>query len=146
MPDAVSVDEDIDFELVTNFKQLAAPPPLRKEAVTVAEWKTKSGKSARFLLWELTASDYADFLESGWTYNKDGSRKRYDNKSEDFRFLGYVIRDAHGNRIFTTTDSANSQLGGLGKATLNLLMGTANKVNMAREADSEGNSDETESV
>jgi len=137
MPDVV---ED-EFELITNFKQLAAPPELRKEAVTVSEWKTKSGKAARFLLWELTASDYADFLESGWTYNKDGSRKRYDNKTEDFRFLGYVIRDASGNRIFNTTEAASTQLGGLGKATLNLLMGTANKVNMAR--DTEGNSDET---
>lgn len=137
MPDVV---ED-EFELITNFKQLAAPPELRKEAVTVSEWKTKSGKAARFLLWELTASDYADFLESGWSYNKDGSRKRYDNKTEDFRFLGWVIRDAHGNRIFNTVEAASAQLGGLGKATLNLLMGTANKVNMAR--DTEGNSDET---
>lgn len=139
MPEVV---ED-EFELITNFKQLAAPPELRKEAVTVSEWKTKSGKAARFLLWELTASDYADFLESGWSYNKDGSRKRYDNKTEDFRFLGYVIRDASGNRIFNTADAASTQLGNLGKATLNLLMGTANKVNMAR--DTEGNSEETPS-
>lgn len=139
MPDVV---ED-EFELITNFKQLAAPPELRKEAVTVTEWKTKSGKAARFLLWELTAADYADFLESGWTYNKDGSRKRYDNKTEDFRFLGWVIRDSHGNRIFNTTEAASTQLGNLGKATLNLLMGTANKVNMAR--DTEGNFEETPS-
>jgi hypothetical protein len=132
-----------EFELISNFKQLAAPPPLRKEAETVAEWKTKSGKSARFLLWELTASDYADFLESGWSYNKDGSRKRYDNKTEDFRFLGWVIRDANNNRIFTTSDSAISQLGTLGKATINQLMVAANKVNMAR--DTEENLGETPS-
>lgn len=132
-----------EFELISSFKQLAAPPPLRKEAETVAEWKTKSGKSARFLLWELTASDYADFLESGWSLNKDGTRKRYDNKTEDFRFLGWVIRDANNNRIFTTSEAAISQLGTLGKATINQLMVTANKVNMAR--DTEENLGETPS-
>lgn len=143
MPDVVA--DELEFELVTNLKQLSTPPPLRKEAVTVSEWKTRSGKSARFLLWELTAADYAEFLESGWTLNKDGSRKRYDNKTEDVRFLGYTIRDASGNRIFNTADAANSQLGSLGKATLNLLMNAANRVNMAKESDTEGNSDETPS-
>lgn len=141
MPKAV----EEDFELITSFKQLASAPELRKEPVTVSEWKTTSGKSARFLLWELTAADYADFLESGWTYNKDGSRKRYDTKTEDFRFLGWVIRDSNGNRIFNTNDSASATLGVLGKATLNLLMNAANKVNMPKEQDSVGNSGETPS-
>lgn len=134
-----------EFELITNFKQLASAPELRKEPVTVSEWKTQSGKSARFLLWELTASDYAEFLESGWAYNKDGSRKKYDSKTEDFRFLGWVIRDTHGNRIFTTNDSASATLGALGKATMNLLMNAANKVNMPKVGDSVGNSEETPS-
>lgn len=147
MPNAVAVDVvDDDFELISNFKQLGDPPVLRKEGVTITDWKSKSsGKPVRFLLWELTSAEYAEFLESGWTYNKDGSRKRYDNRTEDMRFLGYTIRDQHGNRIFTTADSANAVLGGLGKSTLNTLMAVANKVNMAKDADSEGNFDETPS-
>jgi hypothetical protein len=136
-------DDELDFELVTSARMLAPPPPLRKEAVTLKEWKTTSGKAARLLVWELTGADYGEFVESGWTY-KDGVRKKYDNKDEDIRFLAFTIRDQHGNRLWHTTDAAKGQLGHLGKGTLNLLLNAANKVNTPPEAVTEGNSDETQ--
>lgn len=110
--------------------------------MTLLDWKTQSGKAARFLVWELTAADYADFLESGRVY-KDGVLKRYETKTEDVRFLAFTIRDQHGNRLWNTAAEANAQLGRLGKATLNLLLNAANAVNTASPASAEGNSEET---
>lgn len=136
--------DELEFELVTSIRQLAAAPSLRKEPVTLADWKTVSGKAARFLVWELTAADYAEFLESGRIY-KDGVLKRYETKTEDVRFLAFTIRDQHGNRLWNTTEAANAQLGNLGKATLNLLLNAANAVNTASPASAEGNSEETPS-
>ena len=136
-------DDELDFELVLSARQLASPPPLRQEKVTLAEWKTKNGKAARFLVWELTAADYAEFLESGRIY-KDGVLKRYETKTEDIRFLAFTIRDQHGNRLWNTNEAAVTQLGTLGKATLNLLLNAANSVNSASPASAEGNSDGTQ--
>lgn len=139
-----NADDDLEFEWITNTKQLAPPPALRKEPVTLVEWKTTSGKAARFLVWELTASDYAEFLETGRVY-KDGSLKRYDVKDEDTRLLAYVIRDQHGNRIWNKVEDAKAQLGGLGRASLTKLLNMANEVNSARSVDTPGNSDGTPS-
>jgi len=143
-PQSVPDDDDVDYELVTNARQLAPPPALRKEPVIVADWKTVSGKAARFLVWELTAADYAEFLESGRVY-KDGVLKRYDVKDEDIRLLAFTVRDQHGNRLWNTVEAAKSQLGALGKASLNLLLNAANEVNSAKPGSAEGNSDETPS-
>lgn len=134
-------DED-DFELITNAHMLAPAPPLRKEGVTLKEWPTTSGKAARFLEWELTALEYAEFLESGRVY-RDGILKRYDTKDEDFRFLSFTTRDQHNNRIWPTFEAAKLQLGAVGKSSINALMAAANRVNGARSA--EGNSEETPS-
>lgn len=136
-------DDDGDFELVTSTRQLAPPPDLRKEKVTVTDWLTVSGKPARFLAWELTASDYAEFVESGWSYTKEGVRKRYDNATEDIRFLAFTLRDQHGNRLWPTVDAAKGQLGHLGKASVNLLLNASNAVNSGKSASSEGNSEGT---
>lgn len=139
------VEDDLDFELVTSARQLAPPPPLRREPVTLEDWKTVSGKSARFLVWELTAGDWATFMESGRTYNKDGAFKSYDTQGEDIRFVAFTARDQHGNRLWNRVEDAKAQLEPLGKATLNLLLEAANKVNSAKPASAEGNSDETTS-
>lgn len=136
--------EDFDFELVTNVRQLAAPPPLRKEAVTLTDWKTTSGKAARFLAWELTAADYAEFVEAGWVY-KDGARKRYKNEDEDVRFLAYALRDQHGSRLWNKVEDANAQLGRLGKGSINLLLAAVNRMNAPKEAAKAGNSEEIQS-
>lgn len=136
-------DDDLDFELVTSARQLAPPPPLRKEKVTLAEWKTTSGKAARFLAWELTAADWADFMDSGRIYDKDGLLKRYDSKDEDVRFLAFTLRDQHGNRLWNKIEDAKAQLGQVGKASLNLLLNAANTVNSAKPGSAEGNSGET---
>jgi hypothetical protein len=134
-------DED-DFELITSSHMLASAPPLRKEGVTLKEWPTTSGKAARFLQWELTAAEYAEFLESGRVY-RDGVLKRYDTKDEDFRFLSYTTRDQHNNRIWQSLEAAKLQLGAIGKSSVNALMAAANRVNGARGA--EGNSETTPS-
>lgn len=142
MPDE---DDDVDYELITNARQLAPPPPLRKELVTVADWKTTSGKAARFLVWELTGADHAEFVESGRSYNSDGSFKRYDSATEEVRFLAAVLRDQHGNPLWPKTEDARAQLGKLGKSTINLLMAAANRMNSAKEAAKAGNSGEIQS-
>lgn len=138
-----AADQVEEFELITSSRQLATAPPLRNELVDVVEWKTQSGKSARFNLSELTAGDWAEFLESGRVY-KDGVLKRYDNKDEDFRLLAYTIRDNHGNRVWHTVADARAQLSPLGRATLQLLINAANRVNSAKDGSAEGNSDETQ--
>jgi hypothetical protein len=137
-------DADLDFELVTSTRQLATPLPLRKEPVTVPDWPTVSGKAARFLVWEMSAGDYSEFLDSGWTY-KEGARQAYDNKGEDFNLLAWSLRDQHGNRLWQSAAEAKVQMKPLGKASMNLLLNAANRVNAAKPASAEGNSDETTS-
>lgn len=133
-----------DFELIRSTSQLADPPPLRKEPVTLSEWKTKSGKAARFLAWELTAADHAEFIESGRVYNA-GVFQRYDSKEEDVRFLAHTLRDQHGNRLWNKVEDAKAQLGHLGRGDIQLLIGASNRVNSPREAAKEGNSEGTKS-
>lgn len=139
----VEKKDEVEFELITSARQLAAPPALRKEEVKVADWPTTSGKGARFLIWELTAADWSDFMESGRVYSKDGNFLRYDSKEEDMRFLSYTIRDQHGNRIWPTVSAASGILGNVGKAVVNVLLQASNRVNSARSA--EGNSVGTQS-
>ncbi|HEX4394190.1 MAG TPA: hypothetical protein VH084_22020 [Mycobacterium sp.] len=139
--DAEAVEEDEEeFELVTNARQLAPPPTLRTEKVTLKDWPTVSGKPARFILWEMTASDYEDFFDAGRIY-KDGSFVRYSSKFEDIRFLAWTVRDQYGNRLWSTVEIAKAQLGGVGRATLNQLLNAANRVNSAKVSSSSGNSD-----
>lgn len=142
-PSTTDADE-LDFELVTNARQLAAAPPLRNEAVVVPEWMTTSGKVARLMVWELTALDYADFMEEGRTY-KDGVVVSYDARREDLRFLAWCVRDQHNNRIWAKSEEAFPVLGPLGRTTLNVLMSAANRVNSAKAASTGGNSPETQS-
>lgn len=133
-----------EFELVTSARQLGAPPVLRKETVDIPDWPTASGKGARFMLWELTASDWADFMESGRVYSKDNTLLRYDTREEDMRFLAWTIRDQHGNRIWPKVSDAAGALGLVGKATINVLLTAANKVNSAKTGSAEGNSSGTQ--
>lgn len=136
--------EDLDFELVTNTRMLAEAPPLRKEAVTVPEWKTSSGKAARFLVWELTANEFSEYQDAGWVY-KNGVRSRFDDKGTDVRFLAFTIRDQHGNRLWSDAKEAKSQLGKLGKSSLGALVAAANLVNSPKDEATEGNSGEIQS-
>jgi len=137
-------DGELDFELVTSARQLAAAPPLRREAVTVPEWMTTSGKTARLMVWELTALDYGDFIEEGRTY-KDGAIVSYDSRREDVRFLAWCVRDQHNNRLWAKSEEAFPVLGQLGRTTLNVLMAAANRCNQAKAASTGGNSPETQS-
>lgn len=137
--------EDLDFELITSARMLADPPPLRNKTVTVQSWKTRSGKAARFMVWEMSASEFSEFVESGWTY-KDRVRTFYDNADEDFRLLAYTVRDPQGNRLWNKVEDAKVQLRGVGRSDLQLLLNAANEVNGSRDVSSEGNSGETESV
>lgn len=139
LPD-VEVEDEGEFELVTSSRQLAPPPSLRTEKVTLKDWPTVSGKPARFILWEMTASDYEDFFDAGRIY-KDGSFVRYNSKFEDIRFLAWTVRDQYGNRLWPTVEAAKEQLGGVGRASLNLLLNAANRVNSAKVSSSKGNSD-----
>jgi hypothetical protein len=142
MSDAEDRDDELEFELVVSARQLAPPPPLRKERVIVTDWPTTSGKAAAFLVWELTAGDYADMVEAGRVY-RDGAFQRFNLPYEDFRLLAYVVRDQHGNRLWSSVDAAKGQLRDLGKASLNLLLNAASRVNAVKVAAAEGNSEET---
>lgn len=141
---ATSDEGELDFELVVSARQLAAPPPLRKEMVTLDEWKTSSGKAARFMVWELTALDYGEFYDEGRIYD-DKQIVGYDAKSEDIRFLAYCLRDQHNNRIWPNVADARAALGGLGKASLNVLLNAANRCNAPKDESAEGNLPSTRS-
>lgn len=128
-----------DYELVTNARMLGQAPSLRKEAVTVPEWMTTNGKTVRLMVWELTALDYADFIEEGREY-KDGAMVSYDSRGEDVRFLAWCVRDQNNNRLWPKSPEAFPVLGSLGRTTLNVLMAAANRANKSREASTGGNS------
>lgn len=144
-PSPTTDDGEPEFELVTSARMLAAAPPLRREAVTVPEWMTTSGKVARLMVFELTALDYGDFIEEGRTYNKDGAVIAYDSRREDLRFLAWCVRDQHNNRLWPKSEDAFPVLGQLGRTTLNVLMSAANRCNRAKVASSEGNSSDVQS-
>jgi hypothetical protein len=138
------VDEDLEFELITSARQLGTPPALRTTQVTLKEWKTaNSKKAARFTVTELTASDYDALVRAAWTYNPDGSRKRYVAEDSDIRLVAWTVVDPHGNRLWPTVDAAKAQLRPLGKASLDVLLNAANEVNSVKAEDVEGNSDGT---
>lgn len=139
-PDTTSdAAPELDFELVTSARMLGQAPSLRKEAVTVPEWMTTNGKAARLMVWELTALDYADFIEEGRTY-KEGVMVSYDSRGEDVRFLAWCVRDQNNNRLWPKSVDAFPVLGSLGRTTLNVLMAAANRANKSREASTGGNS------
>jgi len=131
-------DGEPEFELITSPRQFASPPPLRKEAVTIPEWMTTSGRPARVTLSELTAAEYADFYDEGRIY-EDKQIVGYDAKGEDVRFLAYCMRDPHGNRLWPKCADAGAVLGNLGKASLNILLNAANRCNAPKEASAAGN-------
>jgi hypothetical protein len=137
-------DGEPDFELITSARMLGSGPPLRSEMVTIDAWKTASGKSARFALWELTAAEYSEFMEEGRNY-KDGVLLGYDHAGEDFRFLAWTMRDQNNNRLRQKTADAKAILGTIGKASLNVLLNAANRCNAPVEASAKGNSPETPS-
>jgi hypothetical protein len=140
------VDEELEFELITSARQLGAPPALRTKEVIVREWKTAtSKKAAKFIVSEVTASDYDALVRAAWTYNSDGSRKRYLADDADIRLVAWTVVDQHGNRLWSTVEAAKSQLRPLGKGTLDILLNAANEVNSVKAEDVEGNSDGTPS-
>lgn len=138
-----NADDDIDFELILNPNQLAAPPAMQTETVILKDWKTQSGKAAGFKVWELTASDYDTLIRSGWTFNPDGTRKQYSQDDQEIRLLAFCVRDPSGHRLWKTVEDAAKQLRPLGKATFDQLVLAANRVNSVKIEDSEGNSDGT---
>lgn len=134
---------DDDCVLITNARQLGSPPSLRNEPVRLPEWKTTDGEPAKFLLWELTQTDHSDFIESGRTYNADGSLKKYDSRNESIRFLAATMRDKHGHRLWPTFEEAKPVLGQLGRNSMELLLAAANRMNTANPASAEKNFEET---
>lgn len=137
-------DDDIDFELVTNANQLAPPPPLTRERVVLPDWKTTSGKAVGFLAWELTALEWGEFQETSRVY-RNGDFAGISLVNEDLRYLSFTLRDANGNRLWSTPEAAVAQLGCYGKASITLLVAASNRVNSknADQASAEGNSEPT---
>lgn len=136
-------DAEADFELVTSTKQLGAPPPMRNEIVVLKGWKTVAGKTVAFMVWEVTSADYDAFIKSGWSFNPDGTRKKYTQEDSDVRLAAFTVRDPGGNRLWNTLEEAKHQLRPLGRSNLDLLVMAANRVNSVRAEDTEGNSDGT---
>lgn len=134
---------ELDFELITNFKQLAPPPPLRKEKVVLADVKTVRGKPAGFFCWELSALDYSEFQETTRVY-VNGSLDSISLKNEDMKYLAYTVRDANNNRIWNTVEEAIAQLGQFGRSVTNQLVAASNRVNSSNYTSAEGNSEKTQ--
>lgn len=133
------------FRLITNARQLAAPPKLRHAFVDLEEWSTEAGEGVRFQVWELSAVDYAELIDSGWTY-KSGARTSYDDKYSDIRFLAFVLRDPDGNRLWNDIADAKAFLGKAGRGDITLLIQAANRLNSPKEGAKTGNSEEIENA
>jgi hypothetical protein len=137
-------DAEVKFKLITSAKQLGAPPPMRHEIVVMNGWKTAdTDETVGFMVWEVTSTDYDAFIKSGWTFNPDGTRKHYTQEDSDIRLAAFTVRDPGGNRLWSTIEEAKQNLRLLGRASLDLLVMAANRVNSARTGDLEGNSDGT---
>ena len=137
-------NEELEFELITSARQLGTPPALRTKEVIIRDWKTATSKKAsKFIVSEVTASDYDALVRAAWTFNPDGSRKHYQAEDSDIRLVAWTVVDPHGNRLWSTIEAAKAQLRPLGKATLDILLNAANEVNSVKVEDVEGNSEGT---
>lgn len=140
---SVVEDDDDDYPLIESARQLGKPPVLRNEEVKFPNWeRADGGRGVKFLEWELTGGEFADMVDSGWTY-KDGRRDAYDEKDADFRYLAHTTRDRARNRIWSTTEAAKAALIDLGKADMKLLADAANRVNSVKPGSAEKNSGKT---
>lgn len=140
---AVVEDDDDDYPLIESARQLGKPPELRNEEVKFPDWeRADGGKGVKFLEWELTAGEFGEMIDSGWTY-KDNRRDVYDEKDADFRHLAHTTRDRSRNRIWTTTEAAKAALMDLGKADMKVLADAANRVNSVKRGSAEKNSGKT---
>ena len=143
---AKAVDDDEDFPLIQSAHQLGKPPELRKEEVKFPDWeRADGGRGVKFLEWELTGGEWAEMVDSGWTY-KDGRRDEYNSKDEDVRFLAHTTRDQRRTRIWLTVEDAKAALRDLGKADMKRLADAANKANSVKPGSAEKNSETTPSV
>jgi hypothetical protein len=138
--------DELDFELITNAKQMLPPKPPRKEPVVL----TELGKNARdryqgYLMWELTQGEFNDYQRSNKVLDNNGYEQGVDFSHSEIKLLSFCARDANGNRIWSTPEKAVEQLKKYGRATIEKMLAAANKANSISVASAEGNSEETES-
>jgi len=124
---------ELDFEIVTNFKQLAPARKLRRKEVILREVKTSSGKASKWFCYELTALAFAEWREAP------------EQDNADLRFLAATLGDQNGNRLFPTFEAIKAALGQFGRSSLNPLVAASNEMNFTDPSDAEKNSETTPS-
>ena len=116
--------------LVTSFRQLDPPSPMRNKEVTTPGIR-KGGQPAEWLCWQVTALELDEWREPA------------DPAHSDLRFLSLTVRDNNNNRIWPTAEKCIDQLGAYGRSALIPLLEASNELNWTNLEDAEKNSEET---
>ena len=116
--------------LVTSYRQLDPPSPMRNKEVTTPGIK-KGGVPAEWLCWQVTALELDEW------------REPVDPAHSDLRFLSLTVRDNNNNRIWPTAEKCVDQLGAYGRSALIPLLEASNELNWTNLEDAEKNSEET---
>jgi len=128
----MSDDTDIEYEIVTNVKQLAPARPLRKKLVILKGIKTARGKAAAMFACQLNTIDFLDWRDSN-------------EPDRELRFLALTLQDGKNNRLFPDVAAVKKYFGDHGWAAVAPLTVEANEVNWADEEDAEKNSEAAKS-
>lgn len=122
--------------LISSPKQLRRKPKLRDEYVDFSDWETIDDGCARFRVCELSAGEHAECVDAGYTY-KDGARVSFNDKDSDFRWLSFVLRDEHDNRIWPSVADAKAFFQDAPRGDILALVQAGNRVNAAKRGNSE---------
>ena len=118
--------------LVTSFRQLDPPSPMRNKEVTTPGIK-KGGVPAEWLVWQVTSLDVDEWQEAT------------ERSHSDLRWLSVTVRDDNNNRIWPTPEKCIDQLGAYSRLAWYPLLEAANELNFSDIEDAEKNSEETKS-
>jgi hypothetical protein len=128
----MSNDTDIDYEIITNIKQMAPPRPLRKELVVLKGIKTVKGKNAAMFCCQLPMMTFLDWRDST-------------EPDRELRFLALTLQDGKGNCLFADVEAVKRYFGEHGWASVAPLAVAASEANYADVEDAEKNSEEAKS-
>lgn len=128
MPEA-EVEEE--FEDISNASQFTGVPKLGVRPAILKGVPTRSGKSPRVLVHELTIREHEEML----------AENRENPKHADINLLAWCTRDRNRNRLWHTADEANAQLGAWGLSYKGILQAAIDKVHGPTEDEAQGNSE-----
>ena len=128
----MSNDTDIDYEIITNVKQIAKARPLRKKLVVLKGIQTVKGKNAAMFCCQLPTMVFLDWRDS-------------DDPDRELRFLALTLQDGKGNQLFADVAAVKQYFEDHGWASVAPLAVASNEMNFADPEEAEKNSEAAKS-